>query len=211
MDATSVHVSHDFETQSSIHIPSTTVARIHSIILVVWIFVSTLFSFRPSRMYHRHILHSNHHWLQRAIGGGPYRLTGVTAASTLFRGVAVSSFQLVPTKSVSCQHTTPSATTSISAPLFSSPPKLSNFAVPTMGTDGDNHDCTSETSSNTKENHYSGYEKWVRRLYATNMFHPVKLGLDNMKQLHRLLGYPMDDVSACIVIYSSIIGVLFCV
>jgi hypothetical protein len=26
------------------------------------------------------------------------------------------------------------------------------------------------------------------------MFHPVKLGLDNMRKLHQLLGNPMDDV-----------------
>jgi hypothetical protein len=44
-------------------------------------------------------------------------------------------------------------------------------------------------------NEYTGYEKWVRRLYATNMFHPVKLGLENMHLLHKLLGNPMDDVS----------------
>ena len=42
---------------------------------------------------------------------------------------------------------------------------------------------------------YNDYERWVRRLYATNMFHPVKLGLENMRLLHKLLGNPMDDVS----------------
>jgi len=36
------------------------------------------------------------------------------------------------------------------------------------------------------------YEKLVRRLYKTNLFHPVKMGLDNIHQLHRALGSPMD-------------------
>ena len=42
---------------------------------------------------------------------------------------------------------------------------------------------------------HSDYEKWVRRLYMTNMFHPVKMGLTNIKKLHNLVGNPMDDVS----------------
>lgn len=42
---------------------------------------------------------------------------------------------------------------------------------------------------------YTDYEKWVRRLYMTNLFHPVKMGLSNMQQLHDLMGNPMDDVS----------------
>jgi hypothetical protein len=57
-----------------------------------------------------------------------------------------------------------------------------------MGTDIDNDDSTFTDG-------YTNYEKWVRRLYATNMFHPVKLGLENMHLLHKLLGNPMDDVS----------------
>ena len=36
------------------------------------------------------------------------------------------------------------------------------------------------------------YEKMVRRLYMTNLFHPVKLGLDNIDRLHEALGRPMD-------------------
>ena len=73
--------------------------------------------------------------------------------------------------------------------------KSSSFAVPDMGTgvDNDGSNATSE---------YTGYEKWVRRLYATNMFHPVKLGLENMHMLHKLLGSPMDDVSMR---YSSVV------
>jgi len=63
-----------------------------------------------------------------------------------------------------------------------------SFSVPAMGTDMDN-------DASVSVDDYTGYEKWVRRLYATNMFHPVKLGLDNMHLLHKLLGNPMDDVS----------------
>jgi hypothetical protein len=66
--------------------------------------------------------------------------------------------------------------------------KRSSFSVPAMGTGID-----SDGSAAT--NDYTGYEKWVRRLYATNMFHPVKLGLENMHLLHKLMGNPMDDVS----------------
>lgn len=40
---------------------------------------------------------------------------------------------------------------------------------------------------------YTLYERWIRRLYQTNLFHPVKLGLDNIDNLHEALGRPMDD------------------
>lgn len=40
---------------------------------------------------------------------------------------------------------------------------------------------------------YTTYEKCVRRLYLTNLFHPVKLGLSNMEKLHDALGNPMDQ------------------
>lgn len=39
---------------------------------------------------------------------------------------------------------------------------------------------------------YTPYERWVRRLYQTNMFNPVKLGLQNMNDLHEAMGRPMD-------------------
>ena len=42
---------------------------------------------------------------------------------------------------------------------------------------------------------FSPYERWVRRLYQTNLFNPVKLGLDNIQRLHDALGNPMDNVS----------------
>ena len=42
---------------------------------------------------------------------------------------------------------------------------------------------------------YTMYERLVRRLYTTNLFHPVKLGLDNIERLYEALGSPVDDVS----------------
>ncbi|KAG7366533.1 folylpolyglutamate synthase [Nitzschia inconspicua] len=69
--------------------------------------------------------------------------------------------------------------------------KSTSFSVPTMGTD--------ELTPSSPTNTHSGYEKWVRRLYATNMFHPVKLGLTNMRKLHQLLGNPMDDPDRVVV------------
>jgi hypothetical protein len=44
------------------------------------------------------------------------------------------------------------------------------------------------------DSRYTDYEKWVRRLYMTNLFHPVKMGLANVQKLHELVGNPMDDV-----------------
>jgi hypothetical protein len=49
-------------------------------------------------------------------------------------------------------------------------------------------------SGSGSDDNYSPYDQWVRRLYMTNLFHPVKMGLKNMQQLHELLGYPMDNV-----------------
>eukprot|EP00934_Nitzschia_sp_Nitz4_P002875 Nitzschia sp. Nitz4//scaffold298_size22859//19255//20811//NITZ4_008533-RA/size22859-augustus-gene-0.2-mRNA-1//1//CDS//3329546335//2865//frame0 len=46
---------------------------------------------------------------------------------------------------------------------------------------------------------HSQYEHLVRRLYSVNLFHPVKLGLDNMHELHRLLGNPMDQSDRIVV------------
>ena len=41
---------------------------------------------------------------------------------------------------------------------------------------------------------WSNYERLVRKLYQTNLFNPVKLGLENMNKLHEILGSPMDQV-----------------
>ena len=69
--------------------------------------------------------------------------------------------------------------------------RLFATSLPTMGINEDN---TSTQDQEDDENKYSDYEKWVRRLYMTNMFHPVKMGLTNMMELHKLMGAPMDDV-----------------
>lgn len=57
------------------------------------------------------------------------------------------------------------------------------------------HDGNDDNNDGTMPGPYTPYEYWVRRLYRTNMFNPVKLGLDNMQRLHDALGNPMDDVS----------------
>jgi dihydrofolate synthase/folylpolyglutamate synthase len=51
-----------------------------------------------------------------------------------------------------------------------------------------------ENNAASENDKFTDYEKWVRRLYMTNMFHPVKMGLTNMRKLHNLMGNPMDDV-----------------
>jgi hypothetical protein len=63
--------------------------------------------------------------------------------------------------------------------------RMFGTSLPIMETD-------EETSANAKK--HTDYEKCVRRLYMTNMFHPVKMGLTNMNQLHEIMGKPMDDV-----------------
>jgi len=45
----------------------------------------------------------------------------------------------------------------------------------------------------------SNYERLVRKLYTTNLFNPVKLGLENMVKLHEALGSPMDEPSISVV------------
>jgi len=137
-----------------------------------------------------------------------------TATLALFRRFnTISSFQLFSPPSLTSKNKAFSTT----APLFSSlfyksiektpllrchsssncieaedDHKGASFAVPAMGTGGDN-------DGSTVAGNHTGYEKWVRRLYATNMFHPVKLGLENMHLLHKLMGKPMDDPNRVVV------------
>jgi hypothetical protein len=54
--------------------------------------------------------------------------------------------------------------------------------------------ASASSDSGAAKSDPSEYEHWVRRLYMTNMFHPVKLGLQNIQRIHDLLGRPMDDV-----------------
>ena len=46
----------------------------------------------------------------------------------------------------------------------------------------------------TRQPNWTDYETLVRKLYMTNLFNPVKLGLENMNRLHEALGNPMDKV-----------------
>jgi dihydrofolate synthase/folylpolyglutamate synthase len=45
----------------------------------------------------------------------------------------------------------------------------------------------------------TNYERLVRKLYMTNLFNPVKLGLENMDKLHALLDRPMDNPTIAVV------------
>ena len=137
------------------------------------------------------------------------RVATTTTLALFRRFNTISSFQLFPlpsvvTKSKAFSNTAPTPSLSPYNSIDKSPllrcylssnsretkddHRRASFSVPAMGT-GDDSD------GSTIANNYTGYEKWVRRLYATNMFHPVKLGLENMHLLHELLGKPMDDVS----------------
>lgn len=66
----------------------------------------------------------------------------------------------------------------------------------------DAHNIISNESSKDKE--WSNYEKLVRKLYMTNLFNPVKLGLENMDLLHKALGSPMDQVR----VHTCVVGLL---
>eukprot|EP00526_Cylindrotheca_closterium_P011897 CAMPEP_0113628368 /NCGR_PEP_ID=MMETSP0017_2-20120614/14698_1 /TAXON_ID=2856 /ORGANISM="Cylindrotheca closterium" /LENGTH=466 /DNA_ID=CAMNT_0000538669 /DNA_START=276 /DNA_END=1676 /DNA_ORIENTATION=- /assembly_acc=CAM_ASM_000147 len=56
-----------------------------------------------------------------------------------------------------------------------------------------------ESTGDASSTAHTDYEKWVRRLYLTNLFHPVKMGLTNIQRLHKLVGNPMDDPSRVVV------------
>jgi dihydrofolate synthase / folylpolyglutamate synthase len=66
-------------------------------------------------------------------------------------------------------------------------------SVSTMDQESDSN--VQQSTSSTRK--YTDYETWVRRLYSTNLFHPVKLGLTNMIKLYEALGRPMDQT--CVV------------
>eukprot|EP00571_Detonula_confervacea_P017195 CAMPEP_0172311362 /NCGR_PEP_ID=MMETSP1058-20130122/14630_1 /TAXON_ID=83371 /ORGANISM="Detonula confervacea, Strain CCMP 353" /LENGTH=626 /DNA_ID=CAMNT_0013024521 /DNA_START=95 /DNA_END=1975 /DNA_ORIENTATION=+ len=58
---------------------------------------------------------------------------------------------------------------------------------------------TSEQTQEGEEKEWTEYERLVRKLYMTNLFNPVKLGLENMDRLHKILGSPMDQPNISIV------------
>jgi dihydrofolate synthase/folylpolyglutamate synthase len=63
----------------------------------------------------------------------------------------------------------------------------------------DNRNHNHLAKANT--NNMTDYERLVRRLYQINLFHPVKMGLSHMEQLHELMGNPMDDTSRRFVVH----------
>lgn len=80
---------------------------------------------------------------------------------------------------------------------MSSTTTTSNSNDPIKGSATDSTTKTREEEEEEEEEEqrlFTPYERWVRRLYMTNMFHPVKLGLKNMEQLHAALGNPMNHI-----------------
>ena len=64
---------------------------------------------------------------------------------------------------------------------------------------------------------WTAYEQLVRKLYMTNLFNPVKLGLENMDRLHEVLGRPLDQVGSCLLSFLlscshqlNLLHILFC-
>lgn len=67
--------------------------------------------------------------------------------------------------------------------LFSISPSTSANAIP----------ISNDQISTQKKRTYTKYEALVRRLYMTNLYHPVKLGLENMEQLNEALERPLEQ------------------
>jgi len=64
---------------------------------------------------------------------------------------------------------------------------------------GDNTKMNNASKDGKEGKDWSNYEKLVRKLYMTNLFNPVKLGLDNMHKLHEYFGSPMDQANIAVV------------
>lgn len=84
------------------------------------------------------------------------------------------------------------------APLSSKTQRLfqpsSSLSSNTMQQLSSTSSSMAEIANGTKEQReWSNYEKLVRKLYMTNLFNPVKLGLENMDKLHKAIGSPMDQ------------------
>lgn len=54
---------------------------------------------------------------------------------------------------------------------------------------------STDSTQDSGEKKYTLYEELIRKLYMTNLFNPVKLGLDNTFALHEAIGSPIDNVS----------------
>ena len=75
--------------------------------------------------------------------------------------------------------------------LFSSTARSGSGSASTPKSDA----MDTSNAQRDDEHSWSHYERLVRKLYMTNLFNPVKLGLENMDTLHKALGSPMDQVS----------------
>ena len=98
--------------------------------------------------------------------------------------------------------------------LFSS----SNMSeVPIVSTSiSDNESAATFTPSSEKDGkQHTLYEELVRKLYMTNLYNPVKLGLENTVKLHEVLGSPLNNVSCDILpyfyFYFVVFYILFCI
>jgi dihydrofolate synthase/folylpolyglutamate synthase len=113
--------------------------------------------------------------------GSRRRLPLVTSSFSADRSISFQRSQIV------------SARFSSSVPHFPPmPPAAQNGDVPP-------HDDEISNGAAPPPPEYSPYERWVRRLYMTNMFHPVKMGLKNINMLHEAMGSPMDDPKRVVV------------
>jgi len=121
--------------------------------------------------------------------------TSTTAFSTfLVRENSFSRVFVAATQPLSSQHSAQSYFERHSR-LFSTIPTSSTGPESITSNDSMMSEGGETVTSGSTQRNYSDYEKWVRRLYMTNLFHPVKMGLTNMQQLHDIMGNPMDDVS----------------
>jgi len=89
-------------------------------------------------------------------------------------------------------------------PLLSTSLILSSFRSNSNGasrlsSSSSRKQSTSDDDTEQEEGSWSNYERLVRKLYMTNLFNPVKLGLENMDRLHKLLGIPMDQPTVAVV------------
>ena len=101
------------------------------------------------------------------------------------------SSNLIPRSSL--QQRSYSASSSLFANNVDAPSSSSQKRYTSSNTSSSSHKPQKEGEEESEN--WSNYERLVRKLYMTNLFNPVKLGLENMDRLHKILGSPMDQVS----------------
>lgn len=157
-------------------------------ILLAWIFgilllssTADCFVARVMRSFLFHKLKRSSHWVD----------TTYITSRFYIRSTACFTSPFVLVRAASNQYSVQSYADRHSRQFSSSEviPSSNSFNIDLMKT---NEESSSKADGARK---YTDYEKWVRRLYMTNMFHPVKLGLTNMQKLHDIMGNPMDNVS----------------